>query len=233
MKFMLDKVVRLKFVFLIIVLFASLVQISCSEQIERFQAEQKCELELKDLPAFRGLKIGMPLKLRTGTKPQNYSVYSKGTKRQEIENVQELGYNFQVYLLKFENTTDPNIKIPDIIDTKDLDTVLLTTFDGKLVDFTVEYNESMKSPSLKDATQKFEDALRLPKRSFNSSNNSSNLRASCNCKDFYVDVSYMGSKIRLQVAPSGENNLYGENISKILVERDKERTLKRENSLTP
>jgi hypothetical protein len=43
----------------------------------------------------------------------------------------------------------------------------------------------------------------------------------------------MGSKIRLQVAPSGENNLSDENISKILVERDKERTLKRENSLTP
>jgi hypothetical protein len=232
MKFMLDKVVRLKFVFLIIVLSASLVQISCSEQIERFQAEQKCELELKDLPASRGLKIGMPLKLRTGTRPQNYSVYSKGTKRQEIENVQELGYNSQVYLLKFENTTDPNIKIPDIIDTKDLDTVILTTFDGKLVDFTVEYNESMKSPSLKDATQKFEDALRLPKRSFKSSNNASR-RADCNCKDFYVDVSYMGSKIRLQVAPSGENNLSDENISKILVERDKERTLKRENSLTP
>jgi hypothetical protein len=232
MKFILDKMVRLKFVFLIIVLFASLVQISCSEQIERFQAEQKCELELKDLPAFRGLKIGMPLKLRTGTISQNYSVYSKGEQRQKIENVQELGYNSQVYLLKFENTTDPNIKIPDVIDTKDLDTVILTTFDGKLVDFTVEYNESMKSPSLKDATQKFEDALRLPKRSFKSSNDVSR-RAVCNCKDFYVDISYVGSKIRLQVAPSDEDNLFGENISKILVERDKERTLKRENSLTP
>jgi hypothetical protein len=231
MKSILDTVIKLKFVFLIIVLFASLVQISCSEQIERFQAEQKCELELKDLPAFRGLKIGMPLKLRTGTISQNYSVYSKGGQRQEIENVQELGYNSQVYSLKFENTTDPNIKIPDIIDTKDLDTVTLTTFNGKLVDFTLGYDETMKSPSLKDATQKFEDALRLPKRSFESSGNAS--RAGCNCKDFYVDLSYMGSKIRLRVGPSGENNLSRENISKILVERDKERTLKRENSLTP
>jgi hypothetical protein len=232
MKFMLDKVVRLKFVFLIIILFASLVQISCSEQIERFQAEQKCELELKDLPAFRGLKIGMPLKLRNGATTQNYLFYGKEGGKQEIENVQELGYNTQGYSPKLENTTDPNIKIPDIIDTKDLYNVRLTTFDGKLVDFEVLYDETMKSLSLKDTTQKFEDALKLPKRSFESSNNAE-LRAVCDCKDFFVSVIYIGSKIRLRVAPIGDNNLSSENISKILVERDKERKLKRENSLTP
>jgi hypothetical protein len=229
MKFMLDKMVRLKFVFLIIVLFASLVQISCSEQIERFEAEQKCELELKDLPAFRGLKIGMPLKLGTGTGPKKYSVSSKGVQTQEIENVQELGYNSQMYLLKYQNA-DLDMKPPDIIDTKDLDTIILNTFDGKLADFALTYNENMKSPSLKETTQKFEDTLKLPKRSFKNSGNSN---AYCYCKDFYVSVTYIGSKINLDVSPSDENSFSRENISKILVERDKERTLKRENSFTP
>jgi hypothetical protein len=229
MKSILDTVIKLKFVFLIVVLFASLVQISCSPQTETKMATEICEIELKDLPPFRGLKIGMPLKLEPSGLPVRYQTDSlNSNKGQEIDNVEELGYIIRTVNINNLRNGVTDIKLPVTIDTKDLKLITLVTFDGNLVRFRLEYDENMKSPSVEDAIEKLADAVKLPRGSFSLIGTMS----VCYCKDFIVNIFHKNT-IALEIFPNYESTFSNRNISKILIERDKERTLKRENSFTP
>jgi hypothetical protein len=228
MKFMLDKVVRLKIVFLIIVLFASLVQISCSPQTETKKATEKCEIELKDLLPFRGLKIGMPLKLEPSKLPEKYQTDSSNpNKGQEIDNVQELGYIRRTLYINGSWNGITDIKLPNTINTIGLKQINVATFDGNLVEFRVEYDE--KSLSVEYTTLSLANTLKLPRGSFELNG----IMSACFCKDFIVTILHLSSGIVLTIDPNYESTFSSKNISKILIERDKERTLKKQNTFTP
>jgi len=163
---------NLKFVFLISVLFVIFVQIACSPQSqgESKRATQKCDIELKDFPAFRGLKIGMlfelnPMQYDNQKYRLKYQVDSSVKNQdQEIENAQELGYirrKFHVSRLK-EQLKDS--KIADSIDTKNLETIDIETFDGKLIGFTLDYDKTMQSPSVIETANRFAESLKFLKK---------------------------------------------------------------------
>jgi len=110
-----------KFIFSTLVLFVLFAQLSCSPQIENEKATEKCELELKDLSPFRGLKIGMPLKLEPSKLPYKYQTDSLNpNKGQEIDNVQELGYIRQTLYINGSWNGITNIALPNTINTNGL-----------------------------------------------------------------------------------------------------------------
>ncbi len=228
MKSILDTVIKLKFVFSIVVLFASLIQISCSPQTDNKKATEKCEIELKDLPPFRGLKIGMPLKLEPSKLPEKYQTDSSNpNKGQEIDNVQELGYIRRTLYINGSWNGITDIALPNTINTNGLREIKVTTFDGNLVEFRVEYDT--QSLSVEYTTQSLANTLKLPGGSFELNG----IASTCFCKDFIVTILHLSSGIALNIYPNYESTFSSRNISKILVERDKERPLKRENSFTP
>jgi len=221
---------NLKFSFLITALFFFA---SCSPQSkgESRPSTQKCELELKDFPTFRGLKIGMQFELNPMSfdnqkyNPQYRTDSSVKNPSQEIENPQELGYNkrrFHVSRIR-EQLKDQNLA--NSIDTKNLDNIDVEVFDGKLIQFTLYYDETMKSPSIINTTDKFAESLKLPNGSFEISSS----WAYCYCKDFTVNIRG-GSQIELDVSP---NLKVFYNISNVLIERDKERTQRKQNTFNP
>ncbi len=229
MKSILDTVIKLKFVFSIVVLFASLIQISCSPQTDNKKATEKCEIELKDLPPFRGLKIGMPLKLEPSRLPEKYQTDSSNpNKGQEIDNVQELGYIRRTIYINGSWNGIRSIALRNTINTNGLKEIKVATFDGNLVDFRVVYEK--KSVSDEYTTQSLANTLKLPGGSFELNG----ITSTCFCKDFIVTIFHPSSSgIALEIDPDYESTFSSRNISKILIERDKERTLKRENSFTP
>jgi hypothetical protein len=226
MNVMLNTTQIYKFIFSTLVLFILFAQLSCSPQTDKKKATEKCEIELKDLPPFRGLKIGMPLKLKPSKLPDKYQTDSNPNKGQEIDNVQELGYTRRTLYINASRNEVANIGLSDTIDTYRLQQVDLATFDGNLVEFRVEYDG--ESPWLEYTAQTTADELKLPRGSFEFQGISS----TCFCKDFIVSILNLSSGVVITIDPY-ESTFSNKNISKILIERDKERTLKKQNTFTP
>jgi hypothetical protein len=218
-----------RFLFLILALFIS-TACAPKSKIESKRATQRCQMELKDFPAFRGLKIGMPFELNPMSfDNQKYSLKyrtdsSVQDANKEIENPQELGYirrTFHVNLLR-EQLKDQ--KLAATIDTKNLFNIEVEVFDGKLINFMLRYDEIMKSPSYEDTVEKFAESLKLSKENFDIS-----IISSCFCKDFTVSIRDV-RQIELEVSPEQK---FFYNISNTLIDRDKERTQRKQNTFTP
>jgi hypothetical protein len=217
-----------KSIFSTLILFILFAQLSCSPQTDNKKATEKCEIELKDLPSFGGLKIGMPLKLKPSKLPEKYQTDSSNSnKGQEIDNVQELGYIKQTPYINGSWYGITDIALPNKIKTNGLRKIDVATFDGNLVEFKVVYEQ--KSLSDEYTIQSLANSLKLPRESFDLNG----IASTCFCKDFIVTIFLLSSGIELTINPTYESTFSSENISKILIERDKERTFKKQNTSTP
>jgi len=208
-----------------------LAQISCATYQKTSSSFKRvgndCEMEAKDLPEFRGLKLNMPINLAIGDISQ--TTFWVNNKNKKINNVHELGYNEQLYFPDRGGS-----KLTPAIDTKQLNEISLVTFDEKLVSFTLRYDNSFQGVSSEDVANKIETALKLPKQSFSISDENNYIFVSC--KDFVVHVKRNErSPHRSDKLNSVEFNVNYilKDLPAILLARDDERKVRKENSFVP
>lgn len=219
-----------KLIFLILI--SLIVQISCSKsQQESIRATKKCEVELKDLPAIRGLKIGMSFPLKAEDWEQveyNFQHQTRPgtqTTKSKIENAQELGYRRRSFVPGALRNMLSDPQVANSIDTKNLDQIEVETFDNKLIEFRLNYDKSQKAPSTKEAVYRIADALNLSREAFDISD----IAGHCSCKNFSIHI-ISGNTITFWVAQDMEETY---KITDILIERDKIREEKKKNTFTP